>query len=84
MTFFSLLSADDTNRYFRIITQAVGVKRHFDLLVWLQGDVQAHIPHDILVAGWGDYEKGLLSTTSFQISRVCGRKTSRRRRLRHS
>ncbi|MCZ2498210.1 transcriptional regulator EpsA [Xylophilus sp. Kf1] len=60
MTFFSLLSADDTSRYFRIITQAVGVKRHFDLLVWLQGDVQAHIPHDILVAGWGDFEKGPL------------------------
>jgi transcriptional regulator EpsA len=60
MTFFSSLSADDISRYFRIITQAVSVKRHFDLLVWLQGDVQAHIPHDILVAGWGDFEKGPL------------------------
>ncbi|QHI99988.1 transcriptional regulator EpsA [Xylophilus rhododendri] len=60
MTFFSSLSADDISRYFRMITQAVGVKRHFDLLVWLQGDVQAHIPHDILVAGWGDFDKGPL------------------------
>ena len=60
MTFFSSLSADDVSRYFRIITQAIGVKRHFDLLVWLQGDVQAHIPHDILVAGWGNFERGPL------------------------
>ncbi|WPB57922.1 XrtB/PEP-CTERM-associated transcriptional regulator EpsA [Xylophilus sp. GOD-11R] len=60
MTFFSSLSSDDISRYFRIITQAVSVKRHFDLLVWLQGDVQAHIPHDILVAGWGNFERGTL------------------------
>ena len=58
MTFLSSLSPDDVGRYFRIISDAVSIKRHHDLLIWLQSDVQAHLPHDILVAGWGDYDNG--------------------------
>lgn len=58
MSFFNSLSAEDISRYFRIIAQVVGVKRHFDLLVWLQGDVQAHLPHEIMLAAWGDLETG--------------------------
>lgn len=34
------------------------VRSHFDVLVWLQGDMQRYLPHDILVAAWGDFETG--------------------------
>lgn len=37
---------------------SLGVKEHMDLLHWLQGDVQRFLPHEVLIAGWGDFEKG--------------------------
>lgn len=30
------------------------------MLIWLQGDMQRYIPHDILVAVWGDFATGAL------------------------
>lgn len=36
-----------------VIHKAIGVRRHLDVLSWLQGDMQAFLPHDILLAAWG-------------------------------
>jgi hypothetical protein len=33
-------------------------RSHFDVLVWLQGDIQRYLPHDIMVASWGDFDTG--------------------------
>lgn len=44
--------------YLKLISQAVATGRHVDLLNWLQGDVQHYLPHDILLAGWGDFREG--------------------------
>lgn len=45
--------------YLKLISQAVATGwRHIDLLNWLQGDVQHYLPHDILLAGWGDFREG--------------------------
>ena len=33
------------------------IKEHVDLLQWLQGDVQRFLPHEVLIAGWGDFGK---------------------------
>ena len=55
MGFFSSLSADHLQRYFRIVQEGVAVRRHFDLLRWLQGEVQHYLPHEILLAAWGDF-----------------------------
>jgi transcriptional regulator EpsA len=58
MAFFSSLPADDIGRYSRIIQQVLGVRSHFDLLRWLQGDVQHYLPHQIMIAAWGDFDRG--------------------------
>ncbi|HKX53569.1 MAG TPA: XrtB/PEP-CTERM-associated transcriptional regulator EpsA [Nitrosospira sp.] len=55
MGFFPSLSTDHLQRYFRIIQEGVAVRRHFDLLKWLQGEVQHYLPHEILLAAWGDF-----------------------------
>jgi len=60
MTFLSSLSAEDLDRYSRVVTKAIGVRRHFDLLRWLQGDVQHFLPHEIMIAAWGDFSGGLI------------------------
>jgi transcriptional regulator EpsA len=45
-------------RYLELATQTPMLERHVDLLRWLQGDVQQYIPHDILLAAWGDFQEG--------------------------
>lgn len=31
------------------------IRGHMDLFLWLQGDVQNFLPHEVLVAAWGDF-----------------------------
>ncbi len=53
-------SQEDLARYYLLITEVVGVRRHVDLMHWLQGGVQQYLPHDIMVAAWGDFHLGLI------------------------
>ena len=55
MSFLSSLSTDHLQRYSRIIQQGIQVRGHFDLLRWLQGEVQHYLPHEIMLAAWGDF-----------------------------
>ena len=55
MSFFSSLSTDHLQRYSRIIQQGINVRGHCDLLSWLQGEVQHYLPHEIMLAAWGDF-----------------------------
>lgn len=38
--------------------QGLAVNRHIDLMLWLQGEVQNFLPHDILLACWGEFGNG--------------------------
>lgn len=58
MGFFSSYSADRLRSCFRIIQEGVEVRRHIDLLKWLQGEVQQYLPHEIMLAAWGDFNSG--------------------------
>lgn len=60
MTFLSSLSDDDLKQYSRLVRESIGVRRHFDLLRWLQGDLQRFIAHEIMIAAWGDFGLGLI------------------------
>lgn len=43
-----------------MVSQAVQIRTHFDLLIWLQGEMQYYLPHDILIAAWGSFQDGKL------------------------
>lgn len=58
MPFLTSLSLEDIHRYHRVVTRSGSVGSHFDVLVWLQGDMQDWLPHDIMVAAWGDFQSG--------------------------
>lgn len=58
--FHSLLE-DDPNGTFALIDEALRVRRHVDLLLWLQGGVQRVLPHEIMLAAWGDFRLGLMA-----------------------
>lgn len=40
--------------------QASQIRRHVQLLHWLQGEMQRLLPHDVLIAAWGDFSLGLV------------------------
>ena len=58
MAFLPSLSAKELHRYHRVVTRSVEVRSHFDVLAWLQGDMQRYLPHSILIAAWGDFQQG--------------------------
>lgn len=49
---------EDLTRYQRTLSHSVKLRSHLEILVWLQGDMQRYLPHDILIAAWGDFRTG--------------------------
>ncbi|MBL8414025.1 MAG: transcriptional regulator EpsA [Propionivibrio sp.] len=60
MSFPASLPAADLGRYFKVIQDAVDIRNHYELLKWLQGDIQSYLPHEIMIAAWGDFHLGLI------------------------
>ena len=58
MPFLTSLPLEDVHRYHRVVTRSGTVGCHLDVLVWLQGDMQQWLPHDIMIAAWGNFETG--------------------------
>jgi transcriptional regulator EpsA len=56
MAFLPSLSSAEIQHYHRVVMRAAEVRSHFDLLLWLQGDVQRYLPHHIMVAAWGNFQ----------------------------
>lgn len=51
----SKFSVDSLNT---LVHKSLHVRSHFDLLMWLQGDIQPYIPHEVMIAAWGDFSAG--------------------------
>jgi transcriptional regulator EpsA len=66
----SLPLTEDPARYLSLLQAGTAIKRHVDLLHWLQGDLQLCLPHDILITGWGNFEEG--SVQHDVVSRLPG------------
>jgi transcriptional regulator EpsA len=54
------LSPEQVERYARIICEWMAVRRHYDLFLWLQGEIQHYLPHEILLAAWGDFHSNII------------------------
>jgi transcriptional regulator EpsA len=46
---------------FNVIQKSFAVQKHVDFFNWLQSSVSEVLPHDILVAAWGDFATGDLN-----------------------
>jgi transcriptional regulator EpsA len=60
MAFQPSIIPEDLHHFHRVVSHSVDVKSHFDVLVWLQGDMQQYLPHDIMVAAWGNFDTGAI------------------------
>lgn len=69
------LTANESERFLRIISQTLRIKRHYELFQLLQGEVQYFIPHQILISAWGDF--GGSSLKLDVISAIPGVRTGR-------
>jgi transcriptional regulator EpsA len=46
---------------FNVIQKSFTIQKHIDFFKWLQGSVSEILPHDVLVAAWGDFATGDLN-----------------------
>jgi transcriptional regulator EpsA len=44
----------------QIIQQSVRIRRHIEIFLWLNGELQRFLPHEILLVAWGDFVRGNL------------------------
>jgi transcriptional regulator EpsA len=58
ITFLRTLGAEELLRYHQVVAHSELVKSHFDVLLWLQGEMQVFLPHDIMIAAWGNFHNG--------------------------
>lgn len=49
------LDAEESARFLRIVSDSALITRHYEIYLWLNGEVQQFLPHEILVAAWGDF-----------------------------
>jgi transcriptional regulator EpsA len=43
-----------------LLQEALSARSQADWSRWLQGDIQQYLPHDILIAAWGDFRSGMV------------------------
>ena len=60
MTIPPTLSTRQGKALLDVIRDSLAIRRHQDLLHWLHDEVQNLVPHDILIAAWGDFSLGLI------------------------
>lgn len=58
ITFLRTLGPQELLRYHQVVSHSELVRSHLDVLVWLQGDMQQFLPHEIMIAAWGDFKTG--------------------------
>lgn len=48
-------TAEENARFLRLVSACAQVTSHYELFLLVQGELQFFLPHDILIAAWGDF-----------------------------
>lgn len=53
---------DDVQKmqFFNLVHESLRVRSNFEFMLWSQGSLQQFMPHDIMIAAWGDFSLGLI------------------------
>lgn len=60
MSFFAHLSVTELGPLLQLVQESYVVRSHFQLLNWMQNQVQHFLPHEILISAWGDFSLDLV------------------------
>lgn len=52
------LMINDGGLYSRVVRDSLGIRCPLDLFTWLQGELQYFLPHEVMIASWGDFAAG--------------------------
>lgn len=71
------IQSEKQDRLLDVIRRSLVINKHVDFFRWLQEDVRYFLPHDVLVAAWGDFSGGKLNyDIASSIPEICTRKIS--------
>jgi transcriptional regulator EpsA len=70
----TLLTEEEAERFLRVVAGSLSITRHYQLLLWLNGELQQFVPHEILISAWGDFAKWNLKLDL--VSRLPGVRTA--------
>jgi transcriptional regulator EpsA len=54
------LTLAELGTFLKVVQDSLDIRRHQELFQWLHNDVQYFLPHDTLIAAWGDFSLGLV------------------------
>lgn len=60
MSLNNKLDTAEMVQFVDLLQEALRVRSHFEFLLWSQGNLQQFLPHDIMIAAWGDFSLGLV------------------------
>ena len=49
------LNKEELDQLFKVVQKSFSITKHVDLFMWLQQCVTTFLPHDVLVASWGNF-----------------------------
>jgi transcriptional regulator EpsA len=47
-------------QFMELLQESLKISTHYELFLWVRGRLQQFLPHDILIAAWGDFSLGLI------------------------
>src|SRR5487761_2733486 len=48
------------SQFMDLISESMEIKTHEEFLEWTQGTLQVFLPHDLMIAAWGDFSLGII------------------------
>lgn len=51
------LNESERTQLIELIHEVLHVRTRFELFLWLQGQLQRFLPHDVLISAWGDFSQ---------------------------
>lgn len=51
----SFLTAEEREKFLRVVSAPLLIRRHYQLFLWLQGELQYFLPHEIMISAWGHF-----------------------------
>jgi transcriptional regulator EpsA len=48
-------TAEESEKFLRVVAESLAIQRHYHLLLWLNGELQDFLPHEVLIAACGDF-----------------------------
>jgi len=49
------LTSHEGERFVRIVADSLLIRSHYELFLWLNGEMRQFLPHQILIVAWGDF-----------------------------